>query len=153
MTIQNDIQSNGFLSKEEQTFVNIIFTGFLYYKNSTAFMKKFDLTEPQYNVLRILRGKHPTKMLGSDIQSRMLHTNSNSTRLINKLVEKGLVKRTQDDFDKRQMLHRITLRGRTLLSEMDSLLIDFCSESVPLSAEKMDLLNALLDELRSFSEQ
>lgn len=151
MTIQKDIQSKGFHTKEEQTFVNIIFTGFLYYKNVTAFMKQFDLTEPQYNVLRILRGKHPSKMLGSDIQSRMLHPSSNSTRLISKLIEKGLVIRAQDNFDKRQIFHSITSKGLNLLAEIDPLLIDFNAKHVRLDNNKMEALNLLLDELRDLS--
>ncbi len=149
MSIESDIRSKGFINKQEKLFVNLIFTGFLFYKHINVFLKEYGLTEPQYNVLKILEGQFPSKILFSDLQSRMLHQSSNATRLINKLIEKELVVRIQDKRDKRQYLHSITPLGLALLDEIRPHIIQYCIDSFNVKEEEVDQLSLLLDEVRN----
>lgn len=149
MSIESEIQSKGFLSNQEKTFVNVILSGALFYTQINIFFKRYNLTEPQYNVLRILRGSYPKSMLTSDLQSRLLHKSSNATRLLKKIIEKDLIKSTQCKEDKRQYFHSLTPKGLALLTTIDPHLKKYCVEKITLSSSKLEQLNSLLDELRN----
>ncbi len=77
-----------------------------------------DLTLTQYNVLRILNGAHPEGYCRADLTRRMLDRAPDLTRLIDRLVRRGLVQRGRSEKDGRQSVARITPRGRHLLSLM-----------------------------------
>jgi DNA-binding MarR family transcriptional regulator len=149
MSIESEIQSKGFLLDQEKTFVNVILSGALFYTQINIFFKRYNLTEPQYNVLRILRGSYPKKMLTSDLQSRLLHKSSNATRLLKKIIDKGLIISVQCKEDKRQYFHSLTPKGLTLLATIDPHLKKYCIEQITLSPSKLEQLNSLLDELRN----
>lgn len=77
-----------------------------------------DLTLTQYNVLRILNGAHPEGYSRAELTRRMLDRAPDLTRLIDRLVRRGLVQRTRSETDGRQSIARITPRGRQLLAVM-----------------------------------
>lgn len=77
-----------------------------------------DLTLTQYNVLRILNGAYPEGYCRSDVSRRMLDRAPDLTRLIDRLVKRGLVQRLKSPTDGRQSVARITPRGRNLLQLM-----------------------------------
>lgn len=74
-----------------------------------------DLTLTQYNVLRILNGAYPEGYCRADVTRRMLDRAPDLTRLIDRLVKRGLVQRMKSAKDGRQSMARITPRGRHLL--------------------------------------
>lgn len=82
-------------------------------------LKKEKLTIQQFNVLRILRGRKGDAASLQDVSKDMIHSNSNTTRVIDKLVDKKLVKRVQCPSDRRQIELTITNAGLTLLSSID----------------------------------
>jgi hypothetical protein len=57
----------------------------------SPFLKKFDLTPPQFNVLRILRGQFPKAISINEIINRMLDKSSNASRIVEKLKAKELI--------------------------------------------------------------
>lgn len=77
-----------------------------------------DLTLTQYNVLRILNGAYPEGYCRADVSRRMFDRAPDLTRLIDRLVRRGLVQRVRSEKDGRQSVARITPRGRHLLSLM-----------------------------------
>lgn len=80
-----------------------------------------DLTLPQYNVLRILRGAGgalPTM----EIRERMMEHAPGITRILDGVVAKGLVKRETAARDRRQVLCRLTSSAEALLAEIDPLM-------------------------------
>ncbi len=149
MSIEKDIRSKGFLSIQEKTYVNITFTGLFFYNKSDVFFKRFKLTEPQYNVLRILRGQAGRKISPTDIQSRMLQKNSNVTRLLQKLVKKKLILYNRKKKDKRSYECSLSKKGISLLDKIDNELKMHSRETIRLDVKKMKQLNSLLDELRN----
>ncbi len=76
------------------------------------------LTAPQYNVLRILNGAFPNGYSRGDIARRVLDRAPDLTRMIDRLVRAGLVKRGASSEDGRQSIARITPKGRDLLARM-----------------------------------
>jgi DNA-binding MarR family transcriptional regulator len=76
------------------------------------------ITQPQYNVLRILNGVHPNAHCRGEIARRMVRRAPDLTRMLDRLVRLGLVERAKGDRDHRQSLAKITDRGRALLEEL-----------------------------------
>ncbi len=81
--------------------------------------QEHDLQFSHYNVLRILRGVHPEGHPRREIIERMLDPSPDVTRLIDKLVDRGLVRRSRGEEDRRMMIHTITDDGLALLDELD----------------------------------
>lgn len=77
-----------------------------------------DLNFSHYNVLRILRGVHPDGHARCDILDRMIDPSPDVTRLIDKLVDHDLVRRSRSEADRRVTLHTITDTGLERLAAM-----------------------------------
>jgi DNA-binding MarR family transcriptional regulator len=82
-------------------------------------LKKHNITIQQFNVLRILRGRKGDAATLQDVSRDMIHSNSNTTRVIDKLIDKSLVNRTQCSEDRRQIRLTITEQGLYLLRTLD----------------------------------
>ena len=76
------------------------------------------LTQAQYNVLRILNGAYPGGYPRGEIARRVLDRAPDLTRMLDRLVRRGLVQRARSGEDGRQSIARITVKGRELLSGM-----------------------------------
>lgn len=113
-----------------------------------AFFKGKDLTTQQFNVLRILRGQHPSPCTLKLVKERMLDRMSDASRIIDKLVAKGLVIRNQCPGDRRSVNLLISDKGLALLKELD--FIDDATKEIfkHLPRPKIEQLNELLDALR-----
>src|SRR6266516_2175673 len=81
------------------------------------------LTQPQYNVLRILNGIYPNAHARGEIARRMVRRAPDLTRMLDRLVKMGLVEREKGEHDHRQSLAHITPKGRQLLEEMHPKLV------------------------------
>ena len=79
-----------------------------------------DLTVPQYNVLRILRGSHPTRLTSSDVGERMIARDPDVTRLVDRLMTRGLVARVRSRQDRRVVEVGVTEKGLSLLRKLDA---------------------------------
>lgn len=82
-------------------------------------LKEHGITLQQFNVLRILRGRKGKVASLQDVTKNMIHANSNTTRVIDKLVDKKLVDRVQCPTDRRQIELSITKEGLKLLTVLD----------------------------------
>ena len=118
MSIETDIKQKKFRSAYQRLSINLTYTSnWLGYKQLELF-KEHDITSQQYNVLRILRGQQSNAIKVTDIAERMLDKNSNTSRLIDKLLVKGLAKRTSCPSDRRAVDVVITPEGLDLLSKV-----------------------------------
>jgi DNA-binding MarR family transcriptional regulator len=84
----------------------------------SAVLKTEDLSAPQYNVLRILRGA-PEGLTCGEIGNRMITRDPDITRLLDRLERRGLISRARDTKDRRVVLTRITPQGLEALSRLD----------------------------------
>src|SRR5688500_11918684 len=100
--------------------VNIMFTGNWMQKELSGLLRPYGLSVQQHNVLSILRGQHPQPSTLGLIQERMLDRMSNATRLVDKLMEKGLVDRCQCAENRRKVDIVITTAGLHLLQQTDA---------------------------------
>jgi DNA-binding MarR family transcriptional regulator len=78
-----------------------------------------DLTPNQYNVLRILRGSHPSRLACGEIADRMISRDPDITRLIDRLSARELVDRVRSERDRRVVEVGITSKGRAVLRDLD----------------------------------
>jgi len=149
MTIEQELKMTNFQSYQHKTALNILFTANWLHARTHAILKDFWLSSEQFNVLRILRGQHPTAICLKNITERMLDRNSNTTRIVEKLVLKNLVLRTQSSEDRRELQILITNEGLATLAKIDTLFNEEQAHIAPnLSEDECTLLNQLLDKIR-----
>jgi DNA-binding MarR family transcriptional regulator len=129
--------------------VNIIYTGNWINYNHASFMKEFDITPQQYNILRILKGQHPKAATVNLLIERMLDKMSNASRLVDKLKKKGLVSRKESEKDRRQVDVLITAKGLRLLDSMEEKFKKLEENyKKNITEEEAKELNRILDKLR-----
>ena len=143
------LMSDVVLPLSKEVVLNLLCTSNYVSEKYTTFFKNHEITGPQYNVLRILRGQKGCPANLSTIQERMVHKNSNAGRLIDKLLLKGLVERNTCKENRRKIEVVITKKGLDLLSIIDPKLDKLEKTSIgKLSDEEATLLNNLLEKLR-----
>lgn len=116
-------------------------------ENNNAFFKQYDLSHQQYKVLKILRTRKGVPASLSEIHERMMSRMCNTTRLIDKLVLKDMVTKSNRKDNKRKIAIRITENGLHTLALID-MKIKALSESTTknLSPKEILVLNELLDK-------
>lgn len=119
MKLEQEIHMIGFTSPQQRAWLNLLVTVSRATASVNAVFRRGGLTEQQYNVLRILRGRYPESVNLCDIQERMIDKNSNATRLVEKLRQKDLAERHICPDNRRKVDIRITEKGMKLLSELD----------------------------------
>ncbi|THD66400.1 MarR family transcriptional regulator [Robertkochia marina] len=132
-----------------KTVINIIYTANVLSEQSSDTLKQFGLTLPQFNVLRILRGQKGKPANLSTIQDRMVNKMSNTTRLVDKLIDKGLAVRVICQENRRKVEISITDKGLQLLSQIDAPMDRLNDQAVAqLSEEELNLFNDMLEKIR-----
>jgi DNA-binding MarR family transcriptional regulator len=148
MHIEEEIQSTNFEDNYHKAVVNISFT-YSWLNNLLRYQfEKHNLTNQQFNVLRILRGQYPNPATVNLIKERMLDKMSDASRIVDRLVQKGLVSRCTNNKDRRAVDIRISDTGLETLSKMD---IEFKTKELlknNLTEEEAGKLSDLLDKLR-----
>ena len=112
-------------------------------------LKPYEISEQQFNVLRILRGQKGIAANLSTVQDRMVHKMSNTTRLIDKLIQKKLVKRNVCIENRRKIELFITEDGLDFLKKIDPI-TDEIEKKVLKNISSKDL-NSLISILNSIN--
>lgn len=131
-------QSKPFFSTRLEVYFNLLRATDLLSRHTSELLKPFDLSGPQYNVLRILRGAagadpSGTTQVGSnpggsnlvralpckEIGARLIAHDPDITRLLDRLEKRGLVQRTPGQADRRVRLVQITAAGSALVESCD----------------------------------
>lgn len=111
-------------------------------------LRQHDLSGPQFNVLRILRGAGDGGLRCSDIGARLLVHDPDVTRLLDRLEKAGRVRRARDPHDRRVVMAYLTEEGRAVLGTLDAPLTELhARQFAALSPERLALLVALLGDL------
>jgi MarR family transcriptional regulator, 2-MHQ and catechol-resistance regulon repressor len=112
-------------------------------------LKPYNLSIAQFNVLRILRGQKGKPASLACVNEKMIHKMSNTTRLVDKLLDKSLVERTVCPGNRRKIEITITQQGLTLLEELDGVIEATESKIMGnLTRQEISALNAILTKLR-----
>ncbi|MCM4155942.1 MarR family transcriptional regulator [Gramella sp. AN32] len=150
MNLEELLKIESKLSAQKKLILNLIVTANRVNEELAEILKPFDISSQQFNVLRILRGQKGKPANLSTIQERMVNKMSNTTRLVDKLIDKKLCERIVCPANRRKVEITISENGLKLLSEIDPLVESFeNSYAGKLSEEELNNLNIKLNELRS----
>jgi uncharacterized lipoprotein YddW (UPF0748 family) len=148
MALENEINQRKFRNEYQKARLNILYTNNWLFEKISIIFDKWDITPRQFNILRILRGEgKPLSTL--QIRQRMLDKMSDTSRIVDRLVRKGLVRKTPNAADRRLVDVIITPRGRKLLEKIDPLEDEMDDMMAGISPEEASSLNRLLDKLRN----
>lgn len=152
MKIEEVIKSNVALKDAKKVILNIMYTQNVITDKFNEILKPYDLSGEQYNVLRILRGQKGNPANMCIIQERMLAKNSNTTRLIDKLLLKDLVTREVCPDNRRKIEVLITQKGLDVLTELDPK-VDHHEQLFANNLTEIELqqLNNLLEKYRTIN--
>lgn len=148
MGIEKDINQKKFRNEHQKAIINLIYTFNWVSEQSKSILEKGDVTSQQFNILRILRGAgEPLSTL--QIRQRMLDKMSDTSRIVDRLILKGLAKKNVCKTDKRLVDVSITDKGRKLLEKLDKYEAEMDAIAGNLTEADAKTLNKLLDKIRN----
>ena len=149
MKIEDEIMSNIPIDISKKVMLNLHFTRNTITEKFNEMLRPYSISLEQFNVLRILRGQKNDIVNMNVIQERMMTKNSNTTRLIDKLLMKDMVTRTICADNRRKMEIAITKKGMQVLEELDFKVVEHDNYFTQnLNDHELNQLNELLEKLR-----
>ncbi|HEX2721605.1 MAG TPA: MarR family transcriptional regulator [Gemmatimonadaceae bacterium] len=143
-------QRKPFSSLEHEVVLNIMRTAGAMRQGTTEALKPYDLTPPQFNVLRILRGAEPEGLPCSDVGDRLVSKDPDVTRLLDRLEKRGLIERGRSATDRRVVTATITTKGIDLVNELDAPITELhASQLGHMKKKELKKLVTLLEKARS----
>ena len=143
--IENEIK-HIFSSAQQRALTNIIFTSNWVLNRIASALKPTNLSLQQFNVLSILYGQPNYTATVTLITDRLIDRMPNTSRLLNKLMDKGLIEKERNSSDQRVVYIKLTQDGivqkKKARAIIDSILVS-------LSDEEADLLNDMLEKVRA----
>jgi MarR family 2-MHQ and catechol resistance regulon transcriptional repressor len=149
MSIDQDILQSKFRNEHQKAIVNLLYTYNWVTEKSKELFASEDITPQQFNILRILRGSHPTPLSTLQIRERMLDKMSDTSRIVDRLIAKGLVKKGVCKDDRRLVDVMITEKGKKLLERLDARQDEIDNIIGNLSKKEATSLSELLDKIRA----
>jgi DNA-binding MarR family transcriptional regulator len=133
--------------------VSLLCHASLLINHKNKILRQFNITWPQYNILTILRASYPKSVNLMSISSQMIDPASNTSRLVEKLRQKGLVQRIENDFDRRKVDISITTKGIDVQIEAGRT-IDAGTAKIlsVLTVEEARIINKLLEKINEYPE-
>jgi len=148
MGIEKDIQQSRFRNAQQKAAVNLIYTLSWMRDKTKIIFESEDITPQQFNILRILRGSFPTPLSTLQIRERMLEKMSDTSRIVDRLITKGLVKKLVCKNDRRLVDVIISDKGKKLLERLDLRQDEIDNVLGNLSEKDANILSDLLDKIR-----
>lgn len=149
MKIEESIRQSKFKNEFEKANINLLFTANWLNSSVHQLIKVHDISLQQFNILRILRGQKgkpaPLKLL----TERMLDKMSNTSRLVDKMLAKGLLKRQTCPENRRQVDIIITEKGMKTCQLVSDVIDKHRNENQKITEKEARELNRILDKLRS----
>ena len=152
MGIDKDIQQSKFRNPHQKAAINLIYTlGWMRERTKSIFDAE-EITPQQFNILRILRGSFPQPLSTLQIRERMLEKMSDTSRIVDRLIAKGLVKKIPCKNDRRLVDVIISDKGKKLLERLDTRQDEIDGVLGKLSENDANILSDLLDKIRDAGE-
>jgi len=148
MKIKEEIKQSEFSDIFLKAFINVLFTGNYLRNKQNNTLKPYGITLQQFNVLKILNGKHPESMKAGSIKSVMIDKSPDLTRLIDRLIKNGWVKRNRSRSSGREVAISITKNGIELVNKVYPVALKDVELLKKLTEQEAELLSTLLDKLR-----
>ena len=152
MGIEKDIQQPNFRNEYQKMGINLLYTANWLNENIGKFLEQEEITQQQYNILRILRGSEvPLSTL--QIRERMLDKMSDTSRIVDRLIVKELVAKSTCPADKRLVDITLTIKGYALVEKLDQLNDQIDGLLKGVTENEAKTINEILDKLRSSVEK
>jgi len=149
MEIEKEIsQTKAFRNVWIKADINILFTSSWLTNRKTEILKPYDISQQQFNILRILRGMNPEPATVKMLTERMIDKMSNASRLVEKLRKKAYVERKECSDDRRRVDIYITPKGLDVVEKASIQLESAVASAMNLNIDEAEQLNNLLDKLR-----
>ncbi len=148
MEIEKEIYNKKFEDNHQKVVVNLIYTYGWITNLLRLKLNKHSITLQQYNILRILRGQYPNPATVNILKERMLDKMSDASRIVERLVQKDLVKRCVSNKDRRAVDILISQKGLDILQKLDNEVSLKNMLSKNMSDEEAHALSGLLDKMR-----
>jgi DNA-binding MarR family transcriptional regulator len=147
-TLREELKQNKpFHSLEQEALLSVVRTSAHLMDQFEIFLRPYNITATQYNVLRILRGSEPNGLCRNELRDRMLTRMPDVTRLLDRMEEAGLVERSRDNEDRRMVTSRITKKASQLLATLDPLVAE--NEKSYFSGISPERIESLIEVLES----
>ncbi len=151
MGIEKDIQQANFRNEFQKMGINLMYTANWLNERIGRFLLQEDITQQQYNILRILRGSEvPLSTL--QIRERMLDKMSDTSRIVDRLIVKELVEKSACKSDKRLVDITLSEKGLQLVNKLDQYNDQIDAILNGVTEAEAATLNQILDKLRSLPE-
>jgi DNA-binding MarR family transcriptional regulator len=148
MGIDQDIRQAKFRNEHQKASINLLYTyGWMMERTKELFVSE-DITPQQFNILRILRGSHSQPLSTLQIRERMLDKMSDTSRIVDRLITKGLVKKGICKTDRRLVDVMITDKGEKMLERLDQRQDELDNIIGNLNEKEAATLSELLDKIR-----
>jgi len=151
MSLQKENKAPRYESAFHEAMVNVAFTHNWCNEQLKQAVSPYEITNQQFNVLRILRGQHPDPSTINLLKSRMLDKMCDASRIVDRLVQKDLVDKQINPYDKRAVDIMINEKGQALLKRMDREMDLSGILSCNLNTEEAKQLILLLEKARGSS--
>lgn len=148
MRLEEALKTTKFSSQKHKAGLNILYTAWWIKSLVSKELKTAGLTNEQFNVLRILKGKHPEVMCVKEVGCRMIEPSSNVPRITDRLVSKKYVERATSAIDKRETVISLTDKGIEILAVATEKVDALFNSTVLLTEDGLLQLNSILEEIR-----
>ena len=150
MRLEDEIKQKKFDSEYHKLILNLLYTYNWIEQPMKALISKYNITSPQYNILRILRGSFPKPLSPQDIKAVMIHKKSDLTRMLDRLVSKDLIDRKICPSNRRKMDIVIREEGIALLNKLNPELRAVTDDQIAdhITEKEAKIANDLIDKLR-----
>ncbi len=149
MRIEEEIKQSKFVSVRQKAHLNILFTAYWLVDKTKETLKPFDLTHQQFNVLKILKGRFPESCASYDIKEVMIDKGPDLTRLIDRLIVKEYVTRSECEENRRKLDITITKAGLGLIKKIEPLLEKQLIDQARITNKEAGELSRILDKMRT----
>lgn len=137
-----------FENEKHRLRMNILYSSYWLADHITDFLKPFGITQQQFNALRILRAQFPEPISTKQLREKMIISNSDTSRLVDRLCQKGLVWKRPCPHDSRLIQAFIHDKGKELLTEIDKKMYLLDNVMSNITEEEAKTLNKLLNKMR-----
>lgn len=148
MKIHDSIKQGKFETPQAKAWVNLMFTYHHVMDRTRKVFKEFGITQQQYNVLRILKGKKNEPATCGEVKQVMLDKNPDLSRLSDRLLAKGLINREVNPQNRREIELTITEKGLELIAAIEIPLKETSGLDDALTNAEAEQLSDLLDKMR-----
>ncbi|MEQ9442124.1 MAG: MarR family transcriptional regulator [Cyclobacteriaceae bacterium] len=149
MRFEEQLQQQVFSNEWHKLRANLLHTGSWLRGEVSDFLKPFDITQQQFNILCILRAQHPQALSTQQLRDQLTDRMSDASRLVDRLQQKDLVCKEACGQDKRLVDINITEKGLRLLCQIDEQMPRLDEVLQTLTEKEAVFLNKLLERLRN----